>query len=242
MEIDELIEGEIFDGILLETFRQASISRPRVRPISELPQDISVEFPRDLRTNHPIGTRFRADVKVCQKHYSDGELKGNKYLRADTNTIRLVSDFYPEDKLYAVLDPNSFSDRTYKYIRSVAKHEERMMRLRELAYEGANESPGIKVSESIRRERREIIKIYAHDRSKGICEACESNAPFISRNGKPYLEVHHINALADGGADHPCNVAAICPNCHRRIDHGMDGQEFNQSLKGKIHALEEQLN
>ena len=242
MEIDELIEGEIFDGILLETFRQASISRPRVRPISELPQDISVEFPRDLRTNHPIGTRFRADVKVCQKHYSDGKPKGNKYLRADTNTIRLVSDFYPEDKLYAVLDPNSFSDRTYKYIRSVAKHEERMMRLRELAYEGANESPGIKVSESIRRERREIIKIYAHDRSKGICEACESNAPFISRNGKPYLEVHHINALADGGADHPCNVAAICPNCHRRIDHGIDGLDFNQNLEEIIQAIEDQMN
>jgi 5-methylcytosine-specific restriction endonuclease McrA len=242
MGIDELIEGDLFVGILLETYAPKEVSRPRVRPISELPKDILVEFPRDLRTTHPIGTRFRADVKVCQKHLSNGELKGNKYLRADTKSIRLVSDFHPYDNLYAILDPNSVSDRSYKYIRSATKNEERTRRLRELAYEGANDAPGSKVSEIITRQRKEIIKTYAHLRSKGICESCDLSAPFISRNGRPYLEVHHIRALSHSGADHPRNVAAICPNCHRRVEYGIDGAEFNKKLEQKIKSLEEQMN
>ena len=73
MEISDLVIGDIYQGILLETYVPERVSRPRVRPISELPNDVQVEFPRQLRTTHPIGTRFIADVKVCQKHLSNGK-------------------------------------------------------------------------------------------------------------------------------------------------------------------------
>lgn len=58
-------------------------------------------------------------------------------------------------------------------------------------------------------------------KAKGICEACHQPAPFIKKsNGEPYLEVHHIKPLSDGGEDSLENVQAICPNCHRKMHFG----------------------
>ena len=53
-------------------------------------------------------------------------------------------------------------------------------------------------------------------RADGFCQICRNRAPFIrKRSGSPYLEVHHIVTLADGGEDSIENTIAICPNCHR---------------------------
>ena len=52
-------------------------------------------------------------------------------------------------------------------------------------------------------------------RAKGTCEHCGRPAPFISRAGRPYLEVHHRVPLASGGHDSIPNAEALCPNCHR---------------------------
>lgn len=58
-------------------------------------------------------------------------------------------------------------------------------------------------------------------RAKGICEKCEKDAPFKrSSDGTPYLEVHHIKRLADGGEDTVENAIAVCPNCHRELHFG----------------------
>ncbi|MDB0574060.1 HNH endonuclease [Ralstonia solanacearum] len=54
------------------------------------------------------------------------------------------------------------------------------------------------------------------DRADGKCEICHSDAPFLRRDGRPYLEVHHVVQLADGGDDTTENAVAVCPNCHRR--------------------------
>lgn len=40
--------------------------------------------------------------------------------------------------------------------------------------------------------RDEYIAEYAKVRAKGICQLCESKAPFCTPNGRPYLESHHI--------------------------------------------------
>ena len=85
-----LIEGEILHGIILETFEPKSISRIRVRPIPNNLRDYVVEFPKGLRLKYPVGTRFEADVIVCQKHFSDGTKKGVQYLRAKVDSIKIV--------------------------------------------------------------------------------------------------------------------------------------------------------
>ena len=61
-------------------------------------------------------------------------------------------------------------------------------------------------------------------RAKGFCEKCKEKAPFIKRsNGEPYLEVHHIRPLSQGGLDSLENVISLCPNCHREIHFGPAG-------------------
>lgn len=77
--------------------------------------------------------------------------------------------------------------------------------------------------------RAEAVKRYALARADGTCEGCRSPAPFKTRKG-PFLEVHHVFRLTDGGPDHPANVIALCPNCHRRAHYSADGEEFNDGL------------
>jgi len=76
-------------------------------------------------------------------------------------------------------------------------------------------------------------------RAAGVCEAGDEKAPFLKKNGTPYLEPHHTHRMADSGPDHPLSVGAICPTCHRRIDSGIDGDEWNQKLKGRIQEKEQ---
>ena len=67
------------------------------------------------------------------------------------------------------------------------------------------------------RLRNGLVIEYARRRAKGICELCEKPGPFKDKEGRPFLEVHHIIWLANGGEDTIRNVAALCPNCHRRM-------------------------
>jgi|GEM_PF-2406471 len=63
-------------------------------------------------------------------------------------------------------------------------------------------------------------------RASGICEGCGCNAPFIrASDGTPYLEVHHVLPLAEGGDDTVENAIALCPNCHRRKHFGKDDDQ-----------------
>ncbi|WP_373273521.1 HNH endonuclease [Vibrio parahaemolyticus] len=57
----------------------------------------------------------------------------------------------------------------------------------------------------------------------------------------PYLEVHHLTRLADGGADCPENVIALCPTCHRRAHYSIDNQEFNEKLLKIALSIEEKI-
>lgn len=57
-------------------------------------------------------------------------------------------------------------------------------------------------------------------RANGVCEICRKKAPFMRRNGTPYLEVHHRVQLALGGEDTVENAVAACPNCHREAHFG----------------------
>ena len=91
-ELDQNI-AKVFHGILLESFFDHGASgggRIRVRPIEFFNKDTRVEFPKDIREKHDIGTIFKASVKVCQKTYeTSGKPKGKPYLLADKKTIKI---------------------------------------------------------------------------------------------------------------------------------------------------------
>jgi len=95
-----------------------------------------------------------------------------------------------------------------------------------------------RVNEVFRRSK--AIRFYALKRSHGVCEGCSSPAPFEGKEG-PFLEVHHLHRLGDGGPDSPENVIALCPNCHRRVHYSRDGTDYNAGLIDKIKNLESEM-
>jgi 5-methylcytosine-specific restriction protein A len=87
-------------------------------------------------------------------------------------------------------------------------------------------------------ERSVAVRTYALARAAGNCECCGKAAPFSTPDNLPFLEVHHIRRLTDGGPDQIHAVAAICPNCHRHLHYGKDGAALNSELGAKISHIE----
>lgn len=112
--------------------------------------------------------------------------------------------------------------------------------LRQRAMEAAKVVPAKTVTISTVFERDRIIRSYVLKRSKGNCEDCGHAAPFLTANGAPFLEVHHIRRLTDGGPDDPRFMIALCPNCHRRAHHGIDAKDRNIRMLTFVTQIEKQ--
>jgi acetolactate synthase regulatory subunit len=100
----------------------------------------------------------------------------------------------------------------------------------------ANEKSSSSSSEYTRSSK---VKSYVKARADGQCEGCGKDAPFVSKTDEPYLHAHHVYELSEGGPDTPDTVIALCPNCHYRIHHGRDGDEYNQELIEKLQKIED---
>lgn len=115
--------------------------------------------------------------------------------------------------------------------------------LRRLAY--AAMIPGQerewRTAKQILRQRNANVRNYVLARANGCCELTGKPAPFIKKNGTPYLEVHHLIKLSDHGLDNPKNCAAITPDIHREIHFGLNGAIMNNQLKTIVAAIEEDL-
>lgn len=111
-------------------------------------------------------------------------------------------------------------------------------RLRAAAYAAADHTAARARTGNVKRswyERSRTVREYVLARAKGVCEACDEEAPFLRKSdGTPYLEPHHTTRLADEGLDHPATVGAICPTCHRRIHSGIDGDAWNHRLQKRL--------
>jgi 5-methylcytosine-specific restriction protein A len=81
------------------------------------------------------------------------------------------------------------------------------------------------------------VKAWVLDNAEGICEGCGCPAPFMDADGKPFLEVHHVIQLCEGGPDTTKNAVALCPNCHRRCHMSGDKKDFSDGLYGKVGRL-----
>ena len=84
------------------------------------------------------------------------------------------------------------------------------------------------------------VRAWVLANAKGFCEACANQAPFCTYDGSPFLEVHHVKMLADGGSDQITNAVALCPNCHRRFHHAADRQSLVTSIYQQVRRLTRQ--
>ncbi len=87
-------------------------------------------------------------------------------------------------------------------------------------------------------ERDPNVKAWVLQQAAGTCESCEKPAPFQGADGSPYLELHYVRGLADGGADAVSNAVALCPNCHREIHYGANAQAVEAWLYDTVQRLE----
>lgn len=63
--------------------------------------------------------------------------------------------------------------------------------------------------------------------------------PFdLKIDGSAILEVDHIDALGEGGIDHPSNMIALCPNCHESKTHGREKSKMIKKLKQIVISKE----
>jgi 5-methylcytosine-specific restriction protein A len=69
-------------------------------------------------------------------------------------------------------------------------------------------------------------------RSGGRCEnpRCTGDVQDRTLRGEPILEIDHVDDLALGGADHPAQMIALCPNCHAVKTRGRTREELRSVL------------
>ena len=142
----------------------------------------------------------------------------------------------------SVGNQNIVSEPKATYSLKNSKHlkNKSIKELREAALNQIPRTSTPKVKQETAYYRSQALKLYVIARSRGTCEGCKENAPFNTRSG-PYLECHHVHRLADGGPDHPENVVALCPNCHRRAHFANDAKAYNETLKKVAYRAEKNV-
>lgn len=81
-------------------------------------------------------------------------------------------------------------------------------------------------------QREPLVVAIALKRANGRCEVPQcQHVLFPSADGQPFLEVHHIEPMGEGGLDTPENAAAVCPSHHREAHHGSAAPAIKQALK-----------
>lgn len=145
--------------------------------------------------------------------------------------IDIISDVWgtdPQDVVSPVDDDEVLNDRV-NYIRGKKDVEK-------------PQKNGIPMTATVlasRYMRDPKVIAWVLDRAKGYCEACGEPAPFMTDKNLPFLEVHHILPLSHGGPDDLENVAAVCPNCHRRLHYSNDREIYTEKLGLFVSALTE---
>ena len=100
-----------------------------------------------------------------------------------------------------------------------------------------NNKPSARTSETTTYDRDPDVKAWVLDHASGTCECCGADAPFLKNDGSPFLEVHHVWLIADGGPDCVENAVAVCPNCHRALHYSRERNILKDSLFKDIDRL-----
>ncbi len=104
----------------------------------------------------------------------------------------------------------------------------------------SNKSPKKVKSEVTQYNRDPKVVAWVLNEARGTCECCNNIASFKKEDGTPYLEVHHLRRLADGGSDSITNAIAVCPNCHRELHYGANRKSLLQSVYLNVNRLIEE--
>lgn len=204
--------------------------------------DQSIEFAQ----NKTLTISKREGIKVYlfesykdNEYYFDGEveLAGSPFQSEETDingNLRKVIKFplmRVDSSRSIVVDIEDVLKSEQEKVKEVRKYT--IDEIREKANKAENHNTSTKEVKTVYRERNQYISEFTKERAKGICDLCEKEAPFKDKNGRPYLETHHVITLAENGPDAIYNTVAICPNCHRKI-HVLQKKEDMEKLSKVI--------
>ena len=198
---------------------------------------------RDHKENNKTIHVFESTKKSYVRYLGTAECLGfHEEVRPDTNgdernAFIFHLDINSIEAENEIKEPRSDYDSGKKNDVKTLKNKS-LKELRKAALHKAPSNSKPKEKRESAHYRSEALKLYVLARSKGICEGCNAEAPFKTRKG-PFLECHHVHRLADGGPDHPKNVVALCPNCHRRAHYAIDSTAYNEKLKLVASSAEE---
>jgi predicted HNH restriction endonuclease len=97
--------------------------------------------------------------------------------------------------------------------------------------------PGRKLVTRTEFDRNPWVVMAALLRADGECETPGCSRPLFTRDdGNPYLEVHHIVPLGEGGEDTLENAAGLCPHCHRELHFGKRRAALRKTLAAHIRT------
>lgn len=76
---------------------------------------------------------------------------------------------------------------------------------------------------------------------EGRCQIC--GYTFLKRDGTNYAEVHHLEALSEGGWEDPKNMLVVCANHHRQLHYakveriGWKGGQLILRINDELHHI-----
>lgn len=105
-----------------------------------------------------------------------------------------------------------------------------------------NDDPEYKRRMSGSYVRDDRVRKAVLERAAGRCEYGSTLSPaqqcdtFTKRNGKRYLEAHHVIKLSEQGRDRESNVIALCANHHREAHFGERWEYLQDEFLSAISA------
>lgn len=146
-----------------------------------------------------------------------------------------------EKKLGAMLEKRLFPQETYEPTSDPEKLEEQVGALLRRPIVGV--PPGHDVPD----KQRPTADVFLRDpkicawvlkEADGVCELCGNRGPFYDQKTDcPFLVVHHVQFLSQGGADSVQNAVALCPNCHAECHYAPNTKVVAEKIRGQVPRI-----
>ncbi len=216
-------------GKSFQTLRQ---SRPFVVDVVD---DQVVFYPQ---SGEPFWPEIDEYVQLFNQHNSLRPGDYPKKLWSNSYFVSLADALLNGTKPVAPLSSPPSEDEKPEPPSTILETKVRRLRLRKsLPPPAGHKSPKKINVTSIQIARDPAVKAWVLKVSKGKCGCCLQPAPFTDDDGLPFLEVHHVRPLKEGGPDSIDNAVALCPNCHRACHHAMHRHKLIKGLYRRFPRL-----
>jgi len=234
--------------IILNRLKDSNIRSIRIKVVSAtLLKEMPNPFERTIEINGESNiSLLNQDINQLRKQIGSAasKIKVDKKSKGGnpTKRIQLFADFLSEEDwnkiasggilnqvttLGEVFSLKQFEEKVNSFIKSPPKEIPK----------GKQNPQRKKAAATEIYERDAKVKAWVINNAKGKCECCKKDSPFISTNGTPYLEVHHLKQLAKGGSDTIENTVALCPNCHKEFHFGINKKKLLNKIYNSIQRI-----